>query len=41
MLGTIRIRMDALVQLRGSTQRQCPEKPYRNQRRHKGAPVIV
>ena len=28
VLGTIRILVDALVQLRGGTQRERPEKPY-------------
>jgi len=41
VLGTIRIRVHTLVQLRRSTQRQRPEKPYRNERRDNGAPVVI
>src|SRR5205814_1791210 len=37
VLGPIRILVHALVELRGSTQGECPEKPYGNQCRDKGA----
>ncbi len=41
VVGTIGVRMHALVQLRRSTQRQRPQESYRNERRDKGAPVII
>ena len=41
VLDTIRILVDALVQLRGSTQRERPEESSGNKRRDKGAPVII
>ena len=37
VLNTIRILVDALVQLRGSTQRERPEKSRENERRNKCA----
>ncbi len=41
VLDTIRILVDALVQLRGSTQRQRPKKRRGNERRDKSTPVII
>jgi len=41
MLNTVRIFVDALVQLRGSTQRQRPEKTYGNERCDKGASAVI
>ena len=40
VLNTIRILVDALMQLRGSTQRKRPEKRYRDERRDRSARVI-
>jgi hypothetical protein len=37
VLGTIRVLVDALMQLRGSTQRERPEESSGNKRRDKGA----
>jgi len=37
VLGTIRIRVDALMQLRRSAQRERPEKRRGNERRNQGA----
>jgi len=41
VLDTIRILVDALVQLRRSTQRERPKKRYGDDRRDKSAPVII
>ena len=41
VLSTIRILVDALVQLRGSTQDERPKKPYGNERRDKSANAII
>ena len=41
VLDTIRILVDALVQLRGSTQDERPKKPYGNERRDKSASAII
>jgi len=41
VFDTIRIRVDALMQLRGSTQRQRPEKTYGNERCDKGASAVI
>ena len=41
VLDTIRILVDALVQLRGSTQGERPKKPYGNERRDKSASAII
>ena len=40
VLGAIRVRVDALVQFRGSTQRERPEKCRRNASRDKCTPAI-
>jgi len=40
VLNTVCILVDALMQLRGSTQRECPDKCGENASRHKRAPVI-
>ena len=40
VLDTVRIPVDALVQLRGSTQRERPEKRYGDPNRDKRASVI-
>jgi len=40
MLGTTRVRVNALVQFRGSTQRERPEKCRRNASRDKCTPAI-
>jgi len=40
VLNTIRILVDALVQLRGSTQRERPEKRYGDECRDRRARVI-
>ena len=41
VLNTIRILVDALVQLRGSTQRERPEKRRGDANHNKRAPVII
>jgi len=41
VLDATRVRVDALMQLRGSTQRKRPEKPYGNKRCDKGASVFI
>ena len=40
VLDTIRVLVDTLVQLRGSTQRERPEKRGGNANRNKRAPAI-
>ncbi len=40
VLDTIRVLVDALVQLRGSTQRERPEKSRENGNRNKRASAI-
>lgn len=40
VLGTIRVRVDTLVQLRRSTQRECPEKCDGNASRYQWTPAI-
>ena len=41
VLDTVRIRVDTLVQLRGSTQRERPKKRDGNECREKSAPAII
>jgi hypothetical protein len=41
VLGTIRIRVEALMQLRRSTQCKRPEKTYRNERCYSGASTVI
>ena len=41
VLDTIRVRVDALVQLRGRTQRERPKKRDGNECREKSAPAII
>ena len=41
VLDAVRVGVDALVQLRGSTQRERPKKPYGNERRDKSASAII
>ena len=40
VLDTVRIPVDALVQLRGSTQRERPEKRYGDERHDRSARAI-
>jgi len=41
VLDTIRILVEALMQLRGSTQRKCPEKTYGNESCDNGASAVI
>jgi len=41
VLNTTRILVDALMQLRGSTQRECPKERYGNERRDKRARATI
>ena len=41
VLDTIRVRVNALVQFRGRTQRERPEKRARNEDREQTAPAII
>jgi len=41
VLHTIRVGVDALMQLRRSTERQRPEESYGNERRDDGTSVVI